>query len=159
VNVAVFFHHPPFSSGPHGGARLEPQAASIRAKWMPVFRQYHVRLLFTGHEHLYEHWVERYTDSAGPQRIDEIVSGGGGAPLYAYTGEPDLRDYLKAGTDQQLTLEHLARPSVDPGGNPFHYVVVHVDGTRISLEVIGVDWGRGFSPYQTSVMSLTAGQP
>lgn len=159
VNVAVFFHHPPFSSGPHGGARLEPQAASIRARWMPLFRQYHVRLLFTGHEHLYEHWVERYTDSAGPQRIDEIVSGGGGAPLYAYTGEPDLRDYLKAGTDQQLTLEHLARPSIDPGGNPFHYVVVHVDGTRISLEVIGVDWGRGFSPYQTSVMSLTAGQP
>ena len=35
TNVAVFFHHPPFSSGPHGGATLERQAASIRAKWMP----------------------------------------------------------------------------------------------------------------------------
>src|SRR6476659_9164136 len=78
VNVVVFFHHPPFSSGPHGGARLEPQAASIRRKWMPIFRQYHVRLLFTGHEHLYVHWVERYTESSGPHRIDEIVSGGGG---------------------------------------------------------------------------------
>ena len=57
VNVAMFFHHPPFSSGPHGGARVEPQAASIRAKWMPLFRQHHVRLLLTGHEHLFEHWV------------------------------------------------------------------------------------------------------
>jgi len=159
VNVALFFHHPPFSSGPHGGARLEPQAASLRSKWMPVFRQYHVRLLFTGHEHLYEHWVERYTDSSGPHRIDEIVSGGGGAPLYAYTGEPDLRDYLKAGSDLQLTLEHMARPSIDPGGNPFHYVVVHVEGTNISLEVIGVDWGRGFSPYRTSTVSLTPTLP
>ena len=89
VNVAVFFHHPPFSSGPHGGAKLERQAASIRAKWMPLFRQYHVRLLLTGHEHLFEHWVERYTDATGAHRIDEIVTGGGGAPLYAYTGEPD----------------------------------------------------------------------
>jgi hypothetical protein len=159
VNVAVFFHHPPFSSGPHGGARVEPQAASIRAKWMPIFRRYHVKLLFVGHEHLYEHWVERYADAAGPHRIDEIVSGGGGAPLYAYTGEPDLRDYRASAGDQPLALEHLARPSIEPGGNPFHYVVVHVDGTNISLEVIGVDWGRGFAPYRASVMSLSAERP
>ena len=159
VNVAVFFHHPPFSSGPHGGARIEPQAASIRAKWLPIFRQYHVRLYFAGHEHLYEHWVERYADATGPHRIDEIVSGGGGAPLYAFTGEPDLRDYLKSAGDQPLTLEHVARPSIEPGGNPFHYVVVHVDGSSISLEVIGVDWGQGFAPYRTRVMSLSAERP
>jgi 3',5'-cyclic AMP phosphodiesterase CpdA len=85
TNVAVFFHHPPFSSGPHGGAKLERQAASIRSKWMPLFHQYHVRLLLAGHEHLFEHWVERYTDASGAHRIDEIVSGGGGAPLYTPT--------------------------------------------------------------------------
>ena len=83
VNIALFFHHPPFSSGPHGGAKLERQAASIRARWMPLIRKHHVRLLLTGHEHLFEHWVERYADASGPHRIDEIVSGGGGAPLYA----------------------------------------------------------------------------
>ena len=159
VNVAVFFHHPPFSSGPHGGARIEPQAASIRAKWMPLFRRHHVRLLLTGHEHLYEHWVERYVDSTGAHRIDEIVSGGGGAPLYAYTGEPDLSEYARSAGAQQLTLEHVARPSIDPGGNPFHYVVVHVDGARISLEVIGVDWGRGFAPYRSSLTSLSDARP
>jgi hypothetical protein len=159
VNVVVFFHHPPFSSGPHGGARLEPQAASIRRKWMPIFRQYHVNVLLTGHEHLYEHWVERYTDAAGAHRIDEIVSAGGGAPLYAYTGEPDVRDYLKAGRDQRLTLEHLARPSVDPARNPYHYVLVHVDGARISLEVVGVEWGIGFAPYGTNGVSLSDVRP
>ena len=150
VNVAMFFHHPPFSSGHHGGATLEQQAAAIRSKWMPLFREHHVRLLLTGHEHLFEHWVERYTDESGPHRIDEIVSGGGGAPLYAYTGEPDLRDYLKAGAPEKVSLQHLARPSSDAGGNPFHYVVVHVDGDRISVEVIAVDWGKGFAPYRSS---------
>ena len=153
-NIAVFFHHPPFSSGPHGGAKVERQAASIRTKWLPLFRQHHVRLLLAGHEHLFEHWVERYTDSSGVHRIDEIVSGGGGAPLYAYTGEPDLSEYVKAGRTESVSLEHLARPSSDPGANPFHYVVFHVDGERISIEVIGVDWGRGFSPYRSNTATL-----
>lgn len=159
ANVVVFFHHPPFSSGHHGGATLERQAASIRATWMPLFRQYHVSLLLTGHEHLYEHWVERYTDASGPHRIDEIVSGGGGAPLANYRGEPDLRDYVKAGQSQGIALDHLARPSVDPGGNPFHYVVVHVDGTQIRLEVIGVDWGKGFEPYRSNTASIADPRP
>ena len=155
VNVALVFHHPPFSSGPHGGATLERQAASIRTKWMPLFRQHHVRLLLTGHEHLYEHWVERYTDAAGAHRMDQIVSGGGGAPLYSYTGEPDLRAYLRSDSAAKLSVEHLARPSSDPGANPFHYVVVHVDGAQLSLEVIGVDWGRGFAPYRSNAAKLS----
>jgi 3',5'-cyclic AMP phosphodiesterase CpdA len=158
-NVAVFFHHPPFSSGPHGGATLERQAASIRAKWMPLFHQYHVRLLLTGHEHLFEHWVERYSDASGAYRIDEIVSGGGGAPLYTYRGEPDVRPYIDENAALKVSLEHLARPSSDPGANPFHYVVVHVDGERFNLEVVGVDWGKGFAPYRSSGASLNDPKP
>ena len=45
-----------------------------------------------------------------------------------------------------MSVEHLVRPSRDPGANPFHYVVVHVDGKAVSLAVISVDWGRGFNP-------------
>jgi len=153
-NVVVFFHHPPFSSGPHGGVQTERQAASIRARWMPLFRKHHVRLLLTGHEHLFEHWVERYRDASGPHRIDEVVSGGGGAPLYGYMGEPDVRGYLAAGAADSVTLEHLVRPNVDPGANPFHFVVVHVDGTRIDVEVVAADWGRGFAPYRSRGATL-----
>ncbi len=154
ANVVMVFHHPPFSSGPHGGAKVEYQASTIRAKWMPLFRQHHVRLLLTGHEHLYEHWVERYKDASGPHRMDEIVSGGGGAPLYAYTGEPDLSAYTAANKAAGVSLEHAARPSSEAGANPFHYVVVHVDGESVSLEVIAVDWGKGFAPYRSNAASL-----
>jgi len=154
VNVVVFYHHPAFSSGPHGGARVERQAAAIRAKYHPLFRQHHVKLLLTGHEHLFEHWVERYTDATGPHRMDQIVSGGGGAPLYSYVGEPDLTEYLTANASEQVKIEHLAKPSIDAGGNPFHFVVVHVDGEAIRMEVVAVDWGRGFMPYRTSKVVL-----
>ncbi len=159
VNIVFFFHHPAFSSGPHGGATIEPQAASIRSRWMPLFRQHHVRLLLTGHEHLYEHFVERYTDATGVHRIDQVVSGGGGAPLYAYEGEPDLSAYLNVNAALKVAVQHLARPSADPGGNPFHYVVVHVDGANISLEVVGVDWGRNFAPYRASSTTMSDTKP
>ena len=146
-NVVAFFHHPAFSSGPHGGALVESQTAEIRALYMPLFRRHHVRLLLAGHEHLFEHWVERYTDASGAHRMDQIVSGGGGAPLYGYSGEPNLRDYLAAGASAKLSVEHLVKPGLSPGSSPFHYLIVHVDGERFAVEVIGVDWGSGFAPY------------
>lgn len=154
VNVIAVCHHPAFSSGPHGGSTVEPQTAAIRERYMPLFRAHHVRLLLTGHEHLFEHWVERYRDTAGEHRLDEVVSGGGGAPLYSYQGEPNLRPYITANAGSNVRLEHLVKPSVDPGGNPHHYVVVHIDGDKIDLEVIGVYWGAAFQPYRSATLHI-----
>jgi len=159
VNVVMFYHHPAFSSGPHGGPTLEAQARTIRALWHPLFRKHHVALLLTGHEHLFEHWVERYTDATGTHRMDQLVSGGGGAPLYKYAGEPDLTGYLTAASAEKVTLEHLVKPGADTTGNPYHYVVVHVDGDKFSMEVIGVDWGRDFAPYKSNAVTLFDSKP
>ena len=151
THVAAFFHHPPFSSGPHGGSRVEPQTRRIRERWMPLLRAQRVELLFTGHEHLFEHWVERWRDGSGRwQRMDQLVTGGGGAPIYRYTGEPDLQPYLAAGVKDSVRLQHLVKPGMETGENPYHYLVVHVDGARVWHEVISVDWGTGFSPYRSN---------
>jgi len=32
---------------------------------------------------------------------------------------------------------------------------VHVNGEKIDIEVVGVDWGRGFSPYHAATAVLT----
>ena len=156
VHVVAFFHHPAYSSGPHGGARVERPTAVIRARWMPLFRERGVDLVFTGHEHLFEHWVERYVDAEGQRRrIDQIVTGGGGAPPYLYRGEPDLGPYLAEASADSVRVTHLVRPGAEPGSNPYHYVVVHVDGPEVWMEVIGVDWGRNFQPYRSSRTSLS----
>ncbi|MFL5562728.1 MAG: metallophosphoesterase family protein [Gemmatimonadaceae bacterium] len=154
-NVVAFFHHPAFSSGPHGGAVVEQQTAELRSLYMPLFRKHHVRLLLAGHEHLFEHWIERWTDGSGAHRMDQIVSGGGGAPLYGYSGEPDLRAYLAAGASEKLSVEHLVRPGLQPGASPFHYLVVHVDGDQFRIEVFGVDWGSSFAPYGAAGRGMT----
>jgi 3',5'-cyclic AMP phosphodiesterase CpdA len=154
TNIVVVCHHPAFSSGPHGGVNVEPSTLAMRELYMPLFRKHHVKLFLAGHEHLFEHWVERYTDASGEHRLDQIVTGGGGAPLYGYSGEPDVRSYLAANAASGVTLEHLVKPGVTPGESPYHYLVVHIDGENIGIEVIGVDWGRGFQPYRTNAIPL-----
>jgi len=154
VNVIVFCHQAPFSSGPHGGPEVEPPTVELRNQYMPLFRAHHVRAVFSGHEHLFEHWVEHYTDASGQHRMDLIVSGGGGAPIYTYTGEPKLEEYLKANETSKVELKHLVKPSVDAGLNPYHYLLVRVDGENLDMQVISVDWGKGFEPYRSSKVSL-----
>jgi hypothetical protein len=86
--------------------------------------------------------------------MDLVVSGGGGAPLYGYTGEPDLEEYLHANEASKVTLQHLVKPGVERGSNPYHFVIVCVDGDKLDMEVIAVDWGTGFQPYRTSKVEL-----
>jgi hypothetical protein len=163
-HVVAFFHHPLFSSGPHGGASPSPPAAStaapavpvpdnverqtaaMRSLYTPLFRKHHVRMTITGHDHLYDHWVERYTEAGIGYRRDDLVTGGGGAPIYTYRGEPELQAYLAAGADRNVRVQHLMKPGATPAENPHHFVVIHVDGDRLSLEVIAAG-GADYAPY------------
>ena len=156
TNVFAFFHHPLFSSGPHGGASIEKPTEQLRKIYSPLFRKYHFRGVFSGHEHLFEHWAEHYVDSAGvTNRLDYLVTGGGGAPLYGLKGNPNTGDYEKAFEKEKVKLTQLARPGPDPGDNPYHYVLVTVNGPTVNLEVVGVDWGRDYRPYRSNKIEFT----
>ena len=154
-HVFAFFHHPPFSSGNHGGAIVEAPALELRKTYMPLFRKHRVEALFTGHEHLFEHWVERYQFPPGPtNRMDIVITGGGGAPLMGYRGEPDIRAYVKTNGVERIQLEHLVKPGPQPGDNPYHFVVVTVNGDALRMEVTGVDWGSNFQPYRSRAVDF-----
>ncbi|UCD18157.1 MAG: metallophosphoesterase [Candidatus Zixiibacteriota bacterium] len=66
--IAAVFHHPPYSTGPH----IEDEVG-LRDTLVPLFEQYGVDIVFTGHDHDYERSL-----CGG---IYYIVTGGGGAPL------------------------------------------------------------------------------
>src|SRR6266540_7078993 len=93
-------------------------------------------------------------EEVGEHRLDHVITGEGGAQLYAYSGDSDTRDYIKNNADQKVTLDRIAKPAYEPGQGAYHYVLVKVDGDRISLEVIGVDWGRNFQPYRSNKADL-----
>jgi hypothetical protein len=158
-NVVVFFHHPVFSSGPHGGAgrmasdgsrapdRTEPQTQAMRDLYTPLFRKHHVRMTLTGHDHLLDHWVERYEDGGKTYRMDHVVTGGGGAPHYVYSGDPDVHPYERANAAQKVKVEHIMRPGERAGDNPFHFLLFQVDGDKLDLEVVGTGPAE-YKPYK-----------
>lgn len=158
-HIVAVMHHPAFTSGRYSGAQtsttlpngqsaaggVSPQALVIRGLYMPLFRKHHVQLILAGHDHLFDHWVERYTRDGKEYRIDQIISAGGGAPTYVYTGEPDLREYQTLAAVDRVRVEHLARPGPKTTDNPHHFLVVYVDGDKLSVEV--VPSSGTFTPY------------
>ena len=75
----VFMHHPPFSAGFH---RMEWQADSLlrqeREKMIRAMHDAGIAVLATGHEHAYQRALFTWPDAV----MLDIVTGGGGAPLY-----------------------------------------------------------------------------
>ena len=122
------------------------QSVAIRELYTPLFRKHHVRMIIAGHDHLLDHWVERYEDGGVTYRRDDIVTGGGGAPHYQYTSEPDLTSYLAAGAAQKVRVEHLMKPEPVAADNPHHFIVIQVDGAKLSLEVVAIG-GKPYAPY------------
>jgi len=152
-HVFAVFHHPPFDSGQHGGDILEPQSAAIRTVYLPLFHKHHVRMTICGHDHLLDHFVERYEEGGRTYRMDHLVSGGGGAPTYTYRGEPDLEPYLTATASQHTRIEHVLKPGSAVDDNPPHFLIVRVDGERLSLEVVGAGPAL-YRPYGQQMVDL-----
>jgi len=69
----AMFHMPPYTSGTGN-----PNNMGIRQFWCPIFRQHHVQMVLNGHQHFYQ----RCEPGDG---IEYVITGGGGAGLYAPT--------------------------------------------------------------------------
>lgn len=66
------FHVAPFTGGAHVN-----DGAAVKADWVPLFEQYGVKLVLSGHDHNYQRLIEN--------GITYVVSGGGSATLYEKT--------------------------------------------------------------------------
>ncbi|WP_224248336.1 discoidin domain-containing protein [Hyalangium gracile] len=77
----VFFHHPPWSSGAHGSQLL------MRREFGPMFEQYGVDVVLTGHDHNYERskpMVGSGVAPSGSRGVVYLVVGSGGASLRSF---------------------------------------------------------------------------
>jgi 3',5'-cyclic AMP phosphodiesterase CpdA len=67
--IAVF-HHPPYTCGGHSGN------LDVVDRWVPLFEQYGVQLVLSGHDHNYQRFAAR-------NGVTYVVHGGGAAGLYS----------------------------------------------------------------------------
>lgn len=125
----VFFHIPPYSSGGWGSD------LNVRQTLCPLFEQYGVIIVFSGHDHGYERSVAN--------GVTYIVTGGGGAPLYPQAHDNPASVYF-AGVHHfvQITLSD----------DTLHGVAIEPDGTEFDPFTIVLG---GATPTSTLTPTLT----
>jgi len=76
--VLAYWHHPLFSSGPHGNQ------AKVRAFWQALYAA-HADIVINGHDHIYERFRRQSPSGTATARgIQEFVVGTGGVGHYEY---------------------------------------------------------------------------
>ena len=105
--VIVAEHYPAYSCSYHG------DSTAVRNNWAPLFEQAGVEMVLAGHEHNYQRF-----EVGG---VEYVVSGGGGAGLYA------LKDCAKS---------HPARVA---GDSIHHFLAIDQDPTGLHVQVVASD--------------------
>jgi calcineurin-like phosphoesterase family protein len=117
----ALFHRSPYSAGGEHGSDL-----AVRDAFGPLFEQYGVQLVVSGHEHDYERTLPTRASATGTA-VTYIVTGGGGAPLYpAATGtwtaySASRHHYVRA----DVTECTLSARAIGLDGSPFDSVTLN----------------------------------
>lgn len=123
-HVFVTMHHPPFSVSLHGGQ------TELREAWTPLFEEFGVAAVFSGHDHVYSR--------AYREGVNYFVSGGGGAPLYPHGRRVSKID--KKATKYFERVNHYMRVQVV--GDLIEISAIRSDGSTIET----VSWGSAPRP-------------
>ena len=100
----AYFHHPLFSSGPHG---LEPPVPIVQGLWEELYNA-GVEIVIVGHDHLYERFAPQSPDGRSDPEygIRQFTVGTGGAPpALAFRRAPNSELLLSTFGLLRLTLE------------------------------------------------------
>jgi len=129
--IIVYFHFPPYSSGPS-----YPGYSTIRSGLTPILERYGVDIVFNGDDHIYQrtypiyngsvtsHALDRYVN---PQGTIYVVTGGGGRSLYGL-GKPE-------------PPWSAMRASV------YHFVEVSISGRELHMKAIKTEDGSTIDEF------------
>jgi hypothetical protein len=126
----VFFHVPVYSSGSHGS-----NEDGKTWGYIPLFDQYHVDLVVTGHDHIYERYkpkVDHQVVASYEEGTCYMVSGGGGAatdPIYIFRPKED-------GLEVGDALHHWVKITVSNN-------VMHIKAERVNVGACILQGGQG----------------
>ena len=137
-------HHPPFSFGYHypdwENSKYGNDSLLKRKKLLELFEKYNVRLVFSGHDHLYQHNIVTYDDPSVVKldTLHFIIGGGGGALLR----EEHSPEQIKVITEHYAHLGFTVHQLVQK--KSYHYSLVSVSNDILTVTVYKVSDSDGY---------------
>ncbi|WNG38155.1 PKD domain-containing protein [Archangium violaceum] len=152
----VFFHHPPYSSAAEHGSEVK-----LREMYAPVFEQYGVDMVLTGHDHTYErtHPMKGNTATAGG--ITYLVVGTGSHAKAFVPAQPSwsaMRSNRSAGyldviiEDGTLTGQMVTQT----GAVLDTFQITKTLPPRPEQPVLSAEHSRGSSPLEVLLTAQTS---
>jgi len=131
-------HHSPLFFGYHwtnwtkpSHGRNNPQK---RRRLLRLLQEHGVQVIFSGHDHIYQHNVLRNSikDSPGVEEIHFVVSSGGGVPLRNPKSAGEMERIQRYYLEEGFEVEPLMQVKV------FHYCLVQVDAFEMRIQTFEV---------------------
>jgi hypothetical protein len=134
----VAMHHPIITYGAHYEDWLDPENGrdliGKRRTLIDLFDRYGVQVVFSGHDHLYQHNI-LYTWTG--RRIHFIVGGGGGTPLRRAPSDSRMFRIQRTFEDEQLDVIGLSIEKMH------HYYIVDIMKDTMTIDVMEVTGDSG----------------
>ncbi len=133
----VVMHHPPLVFARHFDDWLNPEFGrnlkQKRQALLRVLRHHGVQIVFSGHQHMYEHSILSYEGVTGSEgKLHEIITGGGGSPLHSpYEGQR-IEACAAAYRQEGLDVLCIKQESI------YNYCLVDVTSDTITVTVFEV---------------------
>lgn len=143
--TVVYFHQPPYSKGSHDSDDpLEIKMRRLRENFTPLFDQYGVDLVFSGHSHTYErsYPLQGHTGTSDTLTSDMIVDegdgreDGDGAYLKQYNDDHNGVVYTVAGSSGKTSGGSLDHPAHFISLKELGSVVLDFNGNRVDATFI-----------------------
>ena len=129
----VAMHHPPVSFSKHYTDWTKTSSGrdltKKRYRLFSVFRKYEVRLILSGHDHIYEHNIVQLSGDDGPS-IHVLISGGAGSPLRSGTDPTRTAECCQVFSEEGLDAALVRQVEI------YHYCLVDIDPDKITIRVM-----------------------
>ena len=141
----VYFHQAVFASASH------KERLDIKSHWSPLFEQYGVDIVFTGHNHFYErsfpvNYMNQYNATGDPDYFDPEY------PIYIVTAAAGMGD------ENEVKTRDNAYSAVFNGSSHWCDFNITLDfttnTTRLELRVIGIN-NAGTENYFIDAINIT----
>lgn len=134
----ISMHIPPISFGRHfsdwtGEGDYGNRIPAKRRELLELFSKYNVQVVFSGHEHVYQHNILHMKDADSEHDLHVVVTSGGGVPLRHLPDSNEFDSQLAYFHDNDYNVERVSLKKC------FHYCQVEITPSELVIETYRVD--------------------